>query len=153
MRVEYFKPKLSDIPQMQEVVKSYVLDGTILNRTQSEMATTIRSYTIAKLDNKIIGFIALHIHTVSLAEIRSLIVDKNYRELGVGKRLVELATLEAKELEVEEILVLTYHREFFEKLNFREIPKDAIPDSKIWADCIKCKHFPICNEISLTKEI
>ena len=22
-------------------------------------------------------------------------------------------------------------------------------DTKIWADCIKCKHFPICNEVSL----
>ena len=44
-------------------------------------------------------------------------------------------------------------KEFFEKNGFVEIPKENIPEHKIWADCIKCKHFPICNEISLIKTI
>ena len=27
--------------------------------------------------------------------------------------------------------------------------KVSIPDTKIWLDCIKCKHFPICDEVAL----
>ncbi|PHQ55600.1 MAG: GNAT family N-acetyltransferase, partial [Sulfurimonas sp.] len=34
-----------------------------------------------------------------------------------------------------------------------EIPKESLPEHKIWADCIKCKHFPICNEVSLIKTL
>jgi amino-acid N-acetyltransferase len=50
-------------------------------------------------------------------------------------------------------LTLTYQKEFFEKLGFVEIPKESIPDKKIWADCIKCKFFPNCNEIALIKHL
>jgi len=45
--------------------------------------------------------------------------------------------------------VLTYLADFFKKIGFVEIPKESIPEHKIWADCIKCIHFPVCNEISL----
>ena len=41
----------------------------------------------------------------------------------------------------------------FEKLGFNEIDKETIPEHKIWADCVKCKHFPVCNEIALTISI
>ncbi len=153
MEIEYLKPTLLDIEAMQTLVKQEVANGVILDRNSNEMATTIRSYTIAKNKNKIIGFVALHIHTPTLAEIRSLIVREDFRNRGVGKNLISEAIKEAKDLNLKEVLTLTYHKEFFEKLNFKEISKESIPDSKIWADCIKCKHFPICNEISLIKEI
>ena len=44
----------------------------------------------------IIGFIALHIHTLDLAEIRSLVVKKEYRKLGIAKILIQKAIEEAK---------------------------------------------------------
>ena len=42
------KAKLSDIPQMQALVTKEVKDGIILNRTEDEVATNIRSYVLAK---------------------------------------------------------------------------------------------------------
>lgn len=153
MEIEFLKPKLCDIANMQKLVKPEVDSGIILDRNQNEMATTIRSYTIAKKDEEIIGFVALHIHTITLAEIRSLIVKEEFRNQGIGRELIECAIKEAGGLGAKEVLTLTYHKEFFEHLGFREISKESIPESKIWADCIKCKHFPICNEISLIKEI
>jgi len=145
-----FKPTVLDIPLMQELVSSEVENGNILHRSQNEMATTIRSYLAIKDKDKIIAFVALHIHTMVLAEIRSLIVQKEYREQGLGKKLILEAIKEARELQLKELLVLTYKKEFFESLGFNEIAKESIPEPKIWADCIKCKHFPICDEVSLT---
>ncbi|WP_200763903.1 N-acetyltransferase [Nitrosophilus alvini] len=152
-KIVYTKPKLSDIPQMQKVVADAVEQGIILQRSDDEIATNIRSYTVAKKDDKIVGFVALHIHTQKLAEIRSLVVKEGFRGEGIGKKLVHHAIEEGKKLGVKEILTLTYSREFFEKMGFSEIRKEDIPEHKIWADCIKCKHFPICNEISLIKKI
>jgi len=60
---------------------------------------------------------------------------------------------EAKDLGLQKVLVLTYRQSFFERLGFIEIPKESLPEHKIWADCIKCKHFPVCNEVSLIKNI
>ena len=149
MAVEFFKPLVSDIETMQELVKEEVETGTILLRTQDEMATTIRSYTGVKVDGVLAGFCALHIHSPKLAEIRSLIVSGEFRGRKLGKYLVEHCLTEGKRLGLKEILSLTYQKKFFEELNFKEISKESLPEHKIWADCIRCKHFPVCDEIAL----
>ncbi len=151
--IKYSKPTLEDIPKMQKLIEPEVKEGIILPRSDDEVATNIRSYFTAKDDDKLIGFTALHIHSQNLAEIRSLIVDRNYRGKGVGKELIKQAVLEAKSLKVKKIFTLTYEKGFFEKMGFSEIAKELLPEHKIWADCIKCKHFPICNEIALIKEL
>lgn len=169
-------PKLSDILKMREIVHLEVERGVILERSIDTMANMIRSYRVAWeerdiLDSKpkklileskplselknpiMLGFCALHVHSVSLAEIRSLIVAPFARCLGVAREMILDCQREGKTLGVKEILVLTYKRELFEKLGFIEIGKDKIPNQKIWADCILCKHFPLCEEIALIKEI
>ena len=147
------KATLKDIPKMQKLVAEEIKNGIILPRDDDEVATNIRSYILAVVDNEIIGYAALHIHSLKMAEIRSLIVSQKARGLGAGKKIVEFCKREAKELGVKEILVLTYIPEFFKKLGFKEINKEEIPEHKIWADCIKCIHFPICNEVSLIYEV
>jgi len=152
--VKLVKATLSDIPQMQKMVANEVKDGIILERNEDEVATNIRSYVLAKIDNNLVGYAALHIHSSRLAEIRSLIVMNGYRGQQIGKKIVEFALDEARSLSVaEEVLVLTYLPEFFKKLNFIEIAKESIPEHKIWADCIKCIHFPVCNEVSLVYKL
>jgi amino-acid N-acetyltransferase len=147
--IKYIKPLVYDIEAMQNLVAPEVEKGLILYRSASEMATTIRSYIIAKDGDKIVGFVALHIHSVTLAEVRSLIVKEEYRKHGIGRQLVRQALNEASVLGLKEVLTLTYHKELFENLGFHEITKESIPEQKIWADCIRCKHFPICDEVSL----
>lgn len=148
------KAKLKDIPAMQELVVSEVRDGIILHRTEDEVATNIRSYVLAKDGEKIVGYAALHVHSRRLAEIRSLIVTEAYRGQNIGHQLVQFTLDEAKALGVEEdVLVLTYLPLFFQKLAFKEINKEVIPEHKIWADCIKCIHFPVCNEVALVYKL
>jgi len=148
--VKLIKAELGDIAQMQALVAKEVKSGVILDRSEDEMATNIRSYILAKIEDKIVGYAALHIHSTRLAEIRSLIVDESHRGMGIGEDIVKYTIQEARSLGVkEDVLVLTYLPQFFEKLHFDEIDKEVIPEHKIWADCIKCIHFPVCNEIAL----
>jgi len=150
------KATLDDIPSMQKLVIDEIKDGIILNRSNDEVATNIRSYVLVKDKNTkdLIGYAALHIHSARLAEIRSLIVSSDYRGQGVGAKIVKYMLQEAKSLKVQEdVLVLTYLPDFFKKLGFIEIEKEKIPEHKIWADCIKCIHFPVCNEIALIYKV
>ncbi len=149
MSIHFTKAKLSDIKAMQELVLPEVKSGVILFRSDDEVANNIRSYTLAKEGDKVVGFVALHIHASDLAEVRSLIVDHDYRGKKIGQNLVLHTIKEAKELGVKQLFTLTYQSTFFEKLHFKEIPKESLPEHKIWADCVKCKHFPICDEIAL----
>jgi len=153
MQIEYVKATLKDIKNMQLLIAPEVESGVILARNDDECATNIRSYLLAYQGDELVGFCALHIHTASLAEIRSLIVKEDKRGQKIGENLVLKSLEEAKRLELKKVLCLTYKQSFFEKLGFFEIPKESLPEHKIWADCIKCKHFPVCNEVSLIKEL
>ena len=153
MSIVYRKATLRDIPAMQTLVRPEIDSGIILERSDNEIATNIRSYQLAWDGERLIGFVALHIHTPVLAETRSLIVAEPYRGQQVGSTLIGRCLEEAEVLGLSEVLALTYRREFFEKLGFVEISKESLPEHKIWADCIKCKHFPVCNEIALIKRL
>lgn len=153
MQIEYVKAKLSNVQEMQTLITPEVVSGIILPRSNDEIATNIRSYTLAYHENELVGFCALHIHTSYLAEIRSLIVKDGLRGQKIGEGLVRKSLDEATALGLQRVLVLTYKQAFFERLGFVEIPKESLPEQKIWADCIKCKHFPVCNEVSLIKNL
>ncbi len=153
MKIEYIKAKLSDITAMQKIVEPEVESGVILLRTADEIATNIRSYTLAYNGTELVGFCALHIHTAYLAEIRSLIVKEGCRGVKIGENLIKHCLDEATTLGLQKVLSLTYKQSFFERFGFIEIPKESLPEHKIWADCIKCKHFPVCNEVSLIKNL
>ena len=149
------KPTLRDIPAMRNLILPEVQRGIILDRTEDEMASAIRSYSVVRENgsNNIIAFAALQILSPTLAEIRSLIVGESYRRLGIATALILHLIKEGESLNLKEILTLTYQKEVFAKIGFKEIAKDSLPNQKIWADCIKCKKFPICDEIALLKTL
>ena len=120
-------------------------------KTREEKAKEVKITAGKKLGEKIIGFCALHIYTPTLAEIRSLVVAEGYRHRGIAQNLVAKNIDEGLALGLKEFLVLTYRPNLFKILGFEEIEKDKIPNHKIWADCIACKHFPTCQEIALLK--
>ncbi|NLK66801.1 MAG: N-acetyltransferase [Campylobacteraceae bacterium] len=141
--------KLSDIKSMQEMVKEEIQKGVILPRSDSEVANAIRSYTLAFYEGELVGYASLHIYSVELAEIRSLVIKDGHRGKGIGSGLIERLLEEARYQEINKVFALTYRDSFFKRLGFKEISKEELPDQKIWADCIKCKHFPVCNEIAV----
>ena len=153
MKIDFLKAKLSNIHEMRELILPEIESGVILDRSEDEIASNIRSYILAYSGKELIGFTALHIHTAYLAEVRSLIVKSGFRGKSIGASLVNSAVEEAKNLGIQKVLSLTYKQAFFERLGFVEISKEALPEQKIWADCIKCKHFPVCNEVSLIKNL
>ena len=128
--IEISKPLLSDIQEMYDLVSNEVESGNILYRSIDEIATTIRSYIIAKDRDKIVGFLALHIHTISLAEIRSMIVKDEFRRRGIATKLISEAIKEAKLYGVRQLLVLTYQESFFLNLGFGELTKRAYRRTK-----------------------
>lgn len=120
-------------------------------KARGEKAKEVKITAGKKSGEKIIGFCALHIYTPTLAEIRSLVVAEGYRHRGIAQNLVAKNIDEGLALGLREFLVLTYRPNLFKILGFEEIEKDKIPNHKIWADCIACKHFPTCQEIALLK--
>lgn len=146
------KARLTDVREMQKLIKLYSTGGDILPRSLNEVYNHIRDYYVDVRNRKIAGISALHLCWEDLAEIRSLAVEETLRNRGIGAKLVRTCLAESKELGVKRVFVLTNRPPFFEKFGFKRVDKSVLPH-KIWADCLNCVKFPDCDEVALVKEI
>ncbi len=146
------KATVSDARVIQKLVNSHAEKGALLSLSLHEIYGSLRDFSVFETSGKISGVCALSVRWDDLAEIRSLVIRKEHRHQGIGGLLIRHCETEAKELGVKKIFVLTYTPEFFEKNHFTPIDKNDLPH-KIWADCVKCIHFPDCRETALAKTL
>lgn len=118
----------------------------MLPRPLGELYESNRDFFVAVDDDgDVIACGALHVVWEDLAEIKCLAVAKPHQKEGIGKALVGALIAEADKLGIPKVFCLTYQGEFFKRLGFRGVPKDTLPH-KVWGECIRCPHFPDCDE-------
>ena len=66
--------------------------------------------------------------------------------------LVTAAIEQAVRLGVPKVFALTLEPDFFKKLSFEIVEKEALP-MKVWSDCAKCSKQENCDEIAVVKEV
>lgn len=150
--MELGKAKISDVPQMHQLVNYFADKGEMLARSLSEMYESIRDYFVIREGERVIACVALHVSWLDLAEIKSLAVAEGNQKEGVGAQLVEACLKEAKELGIPTVFCLTYKPGFFEKFGFSQIDKMELP-RKVWTECYRCSKFPDCDEVALIYHI
>lgn len=144
--------KIKDIQQIHQLINAYAKEGKLLPRSLSELYESIRDFFVAEIAGRVIGCCTLHVIWEDLAELKSLCVIKERINQGVGTKLLEAAINSAKELEIDKIFALTYAGDFFKKFGFKAVDKSTLPH-KIWGECIKCIHFPHCDEEAFIYEL
>lgn len=147
------KATMRDIPGILSLINSYASKGTMLPRTEFEIAECVRDFVVAvDLDGRIVGCGALHFYTPSAAEVRSLAVDPGDKGRGVGRRIVELLEKEAAATGVSSLFAFTYVPGFFSKLGYSHVDRGLLPQ-KAWKDCLRCPKFQNCDEIAVHKNL
>jgi len=146
------KATLKDAKSIQIIIDKFAKKDKMLPRSLSEIYENVRDFLICQDKGKIVGISAIHILWENLAEIRSVAVLQEYQNKGIGKKLVAQCMKEVKALGVKKIFALTYNPEFFRKIGFNDIDKNALPQ-KIWGDCLRCPKFPECEEVAVIKTL
>lgn len=146
------KAKFSDVEAILKLINDYAAQGLMLARARNTIYESLREFILAEEDGQVVGVAALHLVWDELAEIRALAVHPAKIKTGIGQIIVDRLTEEAKQLGVKTLFALTYQPGFFIKLNFREVPKESVPQ-KMWKECINCPKFPNCDEIAMVKEL
>ncbi len=147
------KARMTDVPQIHKLLELSSRKGELLPRSLGELYDCVRDFHVYIDSNEtIIGCCALHPSWEDLGEIRSLIVKEEARSNRIGQNLVARCLEEAGEMGIQRIFVLTFNPHFFEKCGFTSISKSMLPH-KIWAECIRCVHFPDCKEQALWLEL
>jgi len=142
------KARISDITAIAGLVNKHADIGDVLPRSEEDLSEGIRDFFVADGDDGVLGCSSLKIMGPDLAEVRSLVVSEQAQGLGLGKALVVACVSEAKELGIARVFALTAKPVFFEKLDFRRVPRSTFPQ-KIWKDCFQCKFFEACGEVAV----
>lgn len=106
----------SDISRIQDLIKAN--PKTIVPRKSQEFDELLETFWIAEKEGKLVGCVCLEVYSAKICEIRTLIVDSNFRHLGIGRSLMEVAVAEARRRKVPQIMVITSDPAYFEKINF-----------------------------------
>jgi len=144
--------KISDVPQMHQLINYFAEKDEMLPRSLSELYENIRDCFVIRQGEEVLGCVSLHVFWSDLAEIRSLAVVEGSQEQGVGAKLVKACLKEAEELGITTIFCLTYKPAFFEQLGFSQADKMELP-RKVWTECYRCPKFPDCGEIAVVRNL
>ena len=143
---------LADVEDMHSLINHFATQGLMLPKSRSQLYQNIRDFFVAERSGEFAGCGALHVIWSDLGEVRSLAVAEGFQRNGVGRSIVEVLLKDAVALKLPRVFVLTYQKEFFERLGFVEVPKSAMPQ-KVWGECINCPKFPNCDEIAMVLDL
>ncbi len=147
------KAKLSDVPEIHRLVNHYAGERIMLPRTLTDLYENVWEFTVvAEEEGKLVGCGALKLYNQDVAEIRSLCVDEAVKAKGIGRHIMEELLDEAESFGLKTVFALTIAPLFFEKLGFREVPRERFP-TKVWRDCLRCDRYTCCNEKAVTLEL
>jgi len=142
------KARISDVPQIHQIINTFAGKGVMLPRPLSELYENIRDYFVVRAGEQVVGCASLHVSWDDTAEVRSVAVADEKQHAGIGSALVKACLDEAKELGIVTVFCLTYQPEFFEHFSFARVDKMELP-RKVWSECYHCPKFPNCDEVAM----
>jgi amino-acid N-acetyltransferase len=143
---------IGDVPYIHHLLEVYAAQGNLLPRTMSELYRHLRDFFVVEIDGKVSACGALEIFTENLGEVRSLVVDDEFKGRGFGRLLVERIIEEARVIGLSRLMALTYVAPFFHKLGFKTVAKNTLPE-KVWGICVKCYKYNHCDETAVLLEL
>jgi amino-acid N-acetyltransferase len=94
---------------------------------------------------RIVGCAELAPLSGRVAEIRSLVVDRTARSLGIGRSLIEKLQHRARLDGFEQLCAFAHDAAYFVRLGFSIVPHTWVPE-KIARDCTSCAQFRRCGQ-------
>jgi len=142
------RARMSDVDSIYELTSFWAEKGEILPRTRDNVIHDIQNFVVAELEGEVVGCASLYIYQTGLAEIRSIVVDKSAQKQGQGEALTQYLLEFAHQMELKQVIVLTYIPEYFAKLGFNLIDKNSLADNII-EDSEPSPHKDPADEVAM----
>ena len=128
--------KTADVKAIRALVDSYAAPGQMLAKETVTLYESVQEFTVAELDDVIVGCGALHILWEDLAEVRTVAVKKDMHRQGVGHKILEAIINRAGEVGVNKIFCLTFQTEFFGSHGFEVIEGTPV-DPEVYSELLR----------------
>ena len=140
--------KYEEAESIQNLLRIFSETGKVLFRSLDDIAENILSFWVYEKNNDIAGVYSLKTGWGKFVELRSLVVDPQYSNQGIGTKMVEESIKNALLTDCDTLFVPTYAVPMFARLGFRVVDKEKLPH-KVWNDCNACLHQENCDETAM----
>jgi len=142
--------RVEDVEAIYQLLLPYAEQDIILLRDHDNIFQHLQEFLVADDDGHVVGAVCAHVYAENLAEVRSLAVDPDFQQHGVGHLLVQACEQWLSGLGITKVFALTYVTGFFIKQGYHIVSKESLPH-KVWTVCIHCSRFADCDEMAVEK--
>lgn len=142
----------ADAPALHALIASHLEEGRLLPRTLDELVSHAPRFVVAVAGEQIVGCAELAPLSQEVAEVRSLVVNRDARRLGVGVRMVEELAVRARREGHARLCAFAHDPAFFVRRGFSIVPHTWVPE-KIAHDCTACPLFRNCGQYAIVLEL
>ena len=137
---------------IHELIVEHLAEGHLLPRELGEIVVHAHRFVVAVQDGEVLACAELAPLSRSVAEVRSLVVGRDARSLGVGRRLIDELLRRATVAGFDKLCAFTHSPGYFVHLGFSIVPHAWLPE-KIVTDCHACRQFRQCGQYAVVRSL
>ncbi|XP_009626963.1 probable amino-acid acetyltransferase NAGS1, chloroplastic [Nicotiana tomentosiformis] len=124
--------KVSDIPEIKQLLQPLEESGTLIRRTEEELAEALHSFVVVEREGHIIACAALFPYfEEKCGEVAAIAVSPDCRGQGQGDKLLDYIEKKASSLGLQMLFLLTTRTaDWFVRRGFSECSIDHIPEQR-----------------------
>ncbi|MDA1306051.1 MAG: GNAT family N-acetyltransferase [Acidobacteria bacterium] len=139
---------MADAEAIHQLVQSHLDEGHLLPRQLSELRAHAERFVVCDVAGRITACAELAPLSPTVAEVRSLVVSRDFRRVGLAQRLVDELRAKAKTIGFNTLTAFTHDARFFVRQGFSIVPHVWVPE-KIMTDCVGCPLFRHCDQYAM----
>jgi N-acetylglutamate synthase-like GNAT family acetyltransferase len=119
------RARAADAAAISSLIHQHVASGTLLPRAPEFVAEHAIDFLVATVDGRVVGCVHLDEYSPSLAEVRSIVVEREHQRRGVGIALVSAVEALARAREYRTVFAVSNNDAFFRSRGYlpRDIPE------------------------------
>src|SRR5262245_43135259 len=146
--VTFRRATAADAESLHALIHSHVEEGRLLPRQLDELRTHATRFVVATRGGRLAGCAELAPLSARVAEVRSLVVARNARNVGIGRTLVGDLQARARSEGFQVLCAFTHDAGYFVRQGYSIVPHTWLPE-KIAMDCERCPLFRRCGQVAV----
>jgi amino-acid N-acetyltransferase len=134
-----------DAEALDALIRSHQAEGHLLPRNVDEIRGRASQFVVCDVAGVIKACAEFARLSATVAEVRSLVVSRDFRRVGIAARLVDDVRKRARLEGFTTLTAFTHDARFFVRRNFSIVPHTFVPE-KIAKDCVSCPLFRRCDQ-------
>ena len=139
---------VADAAAIFALIQAYREEGRLLPRTLADLRKHANRFLVGDVNGRLVACAELAPLSANVAEIRSLVVDRDFRSNGLAAKLVAGLSACAQAIGFDRLTAFTHDTRFFLKMGFLPVKHAAVPE-KIAKDCVRCPLFNHCDQYAM----